>query len=80
MHTKVQKWGNSLAVRIPKSFAAEIGIEQDSDVELSLHDGKLVLVPIAPQPLTLQALLQAVTDQNLHAEVVTGTTLGNEGW
>lgn len=80
MHTRVQKWGNSLAVRIPKSFAAEVGIEQDSEVELSLADGKLVLVPVASRPVSLQALLQAVTDDNLHAEVDTGAALGNEHW
>lgn len=80
MRTRVQRWGNSLAVRIPKSFAAEIGIEQDSEVELSLFDGKLVLVPIAPHPITLDALLQAITDDNLHAEVATGAVVGNESW
>lgn len=80
MHTRIQKWGNSLAVRIPKSFAAEVGIEQDSEVELSLHDGKLVLVPLAPQLLTLSVLLEAVTDDNLHTEVSTGGVVGNEGW
>ena len=80
MRTRVQKWGNSLAVRIPKSFAAEVGIEQDSEVELSLSDGKLVLVPIHSQPLTLTALLNAVSDDNLHTEISTGEPVGNEGW
>lgn len=80
MRTRVQKWGNSLAIRIPKSFAAEIGIEQDSEVELSLFDGKLVLAPVAPHPITLAALLQAVTDDNLHAGVTIGAVVGNESW
>lgn len=80
MFTRVQKWGNSLAVRIPKSFAAEVGLEPDSEVELSLLDGKLILVPVAPQHLSLAALLAQVTDQNLHSEVATGDAVGNEGW
>ena len=80
MQTHVQKWGNSLAVRIPKSFAAEIGIEQDSEVELSLHDGKLVLVPIAPRPLTLATLLEGITVNNLHSELPTGAAVGSEIW
>lgn len=80
MHTRVQKWGNSLAVRIPKSFAVEVGIDQDSEVELSLLDGKLVLVPIAPRSVTLDALLAEITDANLHAEVATDDAVGNEGW
>ena len=80
MFTRVQKWGNSLAVRIPKSFAAEVGLEPDSEVELSLLDGKLILVPVARQRLPLAALLAQITDQNLHSEVSTGDAVGNEGW
>jgi antitoxin MazE len=80
MQTRIQKWGNSLAVRIPKSFAIEVGIDQDSEVELSLLDGKLVLVPLSPQLLTLDALLAQITETNLHSEVSTGEPLGTEGW
>ena len=39
MKTRVQKWGNSLAVRIPKSFAAEVGLHEDAAVELSVAKG-----------------------------------------
>ena len=80
MYTRIQKWGNSLAVRIPKSFAAEVGLEQDSEVELSLLDGKLVLMPVPPQRTPLADLLSQITDDNLHAEVFSGAPLGNEGW
>ena len=80
MFTRVQKWGNSLAIRIPKAFAAEVGLGQDSKVELSLLDGKLILTPVAPQHLPLAVLLAQITDQNLHAEVSTGDAAGNEGW
>ena len=80
MHTRIQKWGNSLAIRIPKSFAAEVGLDQDSEVELSLLDGKLILMPITPQPVPLAALLAQITDDNLHSEVSTGDAVGNEGW
>jgi antitoxin MazE len=80
MYTRVQKWGNSLAVRIPKSFAAEVGLEQDTEVELSLLDGKLVLMPVVPHRSLLAALLAQITDENLHSEVATGDSVGNEGW
>ena len=43
MRTRIQKWGNSLALRIPKSFAAEVKLEQGSEIEVSLVDGKLVV-------------------------------------
>ena len=43
----IQKWGNSLALRIPKPLAAEVGLEDNSPVELSLCEGKLVISPVA---------------------------------
>ena len=44
MQTKVQKWGNSLGLRIPKSFAEQAGVEAGSEVDLSVEDAfKLVM-------------------------------------
>jgi antitoxin MazE len=80
MKTRVQKWGNSLALRIPKSFAVEAGLCADAAVELSLADGALVVRPITPQPLTLEELLRGITDENLHGEWDTGPAVGKEVW
>ncbi len=80
MKARIQKWGNSLALRIPKSFAVEAHLEQDSLVELALVDGKLIVVPVAEPALTLDQLLAGVTEQNLHREVDTGQATGNEIW
>ena len=78
MKTRIQKWGNSLAVRIPKSFAAETQIEQGTLVEVSLQDGKLVVTPLRQLAVTLEALLEGVTPENLHHEVDTGPAFGVE--
>ena len=80
MRTRVQKWGNSLALRIPKSFAAELGLQIDSTVEISFSNGKLVVALANPQKPTLKQLLSRVTDENLHGEVDTGQAAGNEIW
>jgi antitoxin MazE len=80
MKTRVQKWGNSLALRIPKSFASEAGLREDTSVELSLVKGKLVIRPLAEPAPTLQELLRDVTDENLHAEWDTGPAVGKEVW
>jgi antitoxin MazE len=80
MKTRVQKWGNSLAVRIPKSVAAEAGLRQDSPVELSLVDGEVVIRGIHPQPPSLAQLLRQVTDENIHKEWDTGPPVGREVW
>lgn len=80
MITRIQRWGNSVALRIPKSFATEIGLNEDSSVEISLLDGRLVVAPVVKQKLTLEKLLSQVTDQNLHHEIDTGTAIGREAW
>lgn len=80
MRTRIQKWGNSLALRIPKSFATEVGLQRETSVELSLADGKLIITPVAEPNLTLEQLLAKVTEENLHHEVDTGPAIGNETW
>ena len=80
MKTRVQKWGNSLALRIPKSFATEVGLQRETSVEISLADGKLVITPVAKPKLNLKQLLAKVTKENLHHEVDTGPTIGKETW
>ena len=78
--TRVQKWGNSLALRIPKAFANEVGLGHDSAVEVSLVDGKLVIAPALSAQPTLEQLLAHVTADNLHREENTGAAVGGEVW
>lgn len=80
MKTRVQKWGNSLALRIPKSFANEVGLLNDSSVEISLTNGKLVVVPIEKPGVTLKKLLAQINEKNIHHEVDSGPAAGNEAW
>ena len=80
MKTRIQKWGNSLALRIPKSFATEVGLQRETSVEVSLSNGKLVITPIAKPKPTLKQLLARINKENLHHEVDTGPATGNETW
>jgi antitoxin MazE len=80
MKTRVQKWGNSLGVRIPKSFAAEIGIDRDSSVQMMIDEGAIVIVPEREPSWTLEALLAGVTDENKPVEWDTGAAEGEETW
>jgi antitoxin MazE len=66
MKTRVQKWGNSLAVRIPKSFADDLDIENNSGVEMSLEEGALVIKPDKNNVWDLDSLLAGVTGENIH--------------
>ena len=80
MKVKVQRWGHSLAVRIPKAFAAETRIHQDGEVELSIDQGRLIISPVTPGVVTLEGLLEGVTPENLHGEIETGAAVGAEAW
>ena len=80
MRTKVQKWGNSLALRIPKPFADEVGLQANTGVEISLEEGKLVVSRLEATPVNLEEILQGITPDNLHREVASGTAVGNEAW
>ena len=80
MKTQVQKWGNSLALRIPKAFAADLGLAQDTPVELTLEDGNLVIRPSSTQRYELSSLLTQVTEANVHGEQNYGDAVGSEEW
>ena len=80
MKTRVQKWGNSLALRIPKSFANEVGLQRETSVELSLDGGRLIVTPVSKPKPTLKQLLANISKDNLHREVDTGIAVGNEVW
>lgn len=80
MQTQVKKWGNSLALRIPKSLAEQLDMKTDTEVEIVVEDGQLVIKPLPEPELTLEALLSQITAENLHEEVETGTAVGGEVW
>ena len=80
MRTQIQKWGNSLAVRIPQAFASEIGLKTETPVELSVTDGRLVIAPVVEDSITLDDLLAGITPDNIHAEIDFGKPIGREVW
>jgi antitoxin MazE len=80
MRTRVQKWGNSLAIRVPKSFADEIGLAQYSSIQLMTKEGALVVIPEHEPRWKLEELLEKVTEDNIHREWETGSAEGDELW
>lgn len=79
MVAKAQKWGNSLAVRLPKTLAAECGIEAESPLEIYKEQDFIVIRPLRKKA-SLEALLAGVTEDNRHGEVSTGGSVGKEEW
>jgi antitoxin MazE len=80
VQTRIQKWGNSLGLRIPRSFAQEAGVGPGSEVDLSVKNGDLVIRPARRRRYHLKDLLRRVTAKNLHGEADTGQPVGREAW
>ena len=79
MRTRVQRWGHSLGIRIPKVVADETGLGPDTLVDLK-WDGRVITLSAVVNVPTLDELLAAVTPENLHGEFETGPIVGNEHW
>ena len=80
MKTAVQRWGNSLALRIPRTYAAETRISEGSEVELTLKSGALVVRAVVRKRHSLPDLLKRITPSNRPESVATGPALGQEVW
>jgi antitoxin MazE len=80
MLTKVQRWGNSLGVRIPRSFAAHARVTAGSTVDISVDDQGLRIRPVRRSRYVLAQLLEQVSRRNVHEEVATGERVGREAW
>jgi antitoxin MazE len=80
MHAKIQKWGNSLAIRIPKPFAVETQLENDSMVDISVVEGQIIVKPLVKADWTLEELLAGINKENIYNEIDTGNATGNEIW
>ena len=78
MRGRVQKWGNSLAIRIPKPIAQDSNIDAGSVVELRLAKGSVVITPVKGPEYSLQELVAAITRENRHGEIDTGDAVGRE--
>ena len=80
MRTTIQRWGNSLALRIPKAFAEETHVKDGTAVELSLSDGSLVMRPARRARASLKALLSEVDASNLNLDRFEDSPRGKEAW
>ena len=80
MRVRVQKWGNSLAVRIPKPLAEDAEVKEGTILNLAVSEGTVVATPVEKKKWSLKQLLAKVNKKNLHAEVDSGPAVGHEIW
>ena len=79
MTTQVAKWGNSLALRLPKSVAVEARVSEGDDVEVTVKDGTIVISP-ARRRYRIEELVKGITVKNRHPETDWGPPVGRETW
>lgn len=83
MKTEFLRWGNSLALRVPKAFAEEIGAAEGKRADMTVENGVLVVKVSKPKKrrrYRLENLINAITEENRHPEVDWGPAVGNEVW
>jgi antitoxin MazE len=80
MRTKIKRWGHSLALRIPKPFVIEAKLGEETEVDLTVTNGNLLVAAATKPAQPLEDLLSRVTKRNLHGEADTGAPVGREAW
>ena len=75
----IQKWGNSLAVRIPRELARDLGFDLGVEVDV-VADGEALVVKVARGRYSLADLVSRISAGNKHPEVGTGRRRGRESW
>jgi antitoxin MazE len=78
MESTIQKWGNSLGIRIPKLFAKQLELNDGSQVEVIQEGNKIIIYPHSRK--SLDEKLKKINSKNLHSEKSTGDRIGNEFW
>ena len=79
MRTKVGRWGNSLAVRLPNAFVQDMSLAEGTSLSISQEGDRLVLHPEYGRPV-LDTLVAGITEDNLHSETDWDQTAGAELW
>jgi antitoxin MazE len=80
MITTVQKWGNSLGVRIPSPVAKDVKLSEGSRVEIREEGNRLVIVPVEKPVFALEDMLKKIKKEHIPSEVDFGPAKGREVW
>lgn len=78
MNTRIAKWGNSLALRIPAAVAEQIAVGEGAFADLMVENGCLVVKPLGKPVYDLDDLLAGIDPENVYDEISTGAAVGNE--
>ena len=80
MTTQIKKWGNSLALRLPKKTVDFLGLKEGSFVGFDYDKNQIVIKPRKEKEYSLTELTDKITPENIHKEVNWGKPVGKEIW
>ena len=78
MKTSAQKWGNSVAVRVPKSIVEKAGVNPRDSFDIDVVRGNIVLKPRLRRDFRLESLVKGITKRNRHGGIEFGPPVGRE--
>ncbi len=78
MPTTVQKWGNSLGIRIPKSIAEQVRLRRGTEVEFETNGSVLTVRPRRRRKHKLASLLAKAKGPNPHRRLLADSPVGRE--
>jgi antitoxin MazE len=74
----VKKWGNSPSVRLPVAIMQAASLNVDDTVDITVEDGRIVIIPVKAKTYSLDALLAGITEENIHEKIDLGSPVGKE--
>lgn len=81
MSTVIQKWGNSLGVRIPSDLARKQRLTEGESVEVvETKRGVEIRVVKNDRDINLSSMVKRITSENLHEKEGWGGPRGHEVW
>ncbi len=80
MNTKIMKWGNSLALRIPNAFAKAVNIQEGNDVKIKIEKNMIIVEKDNLKKYDLKSMLDGINKNNIHDEIDSGNSVGKEIW
>jgi antitoxin MazE len=78
MTMTVQKWGNSLGIRIPKPLAQGARLEEGTAVEIRPTKDGLLIKALRRRKHSLRDLVSRITPRSRHGEIDLGPDVGRE--
>jgi antitoxin MazE len=77
---QIKKWGNSLAIRIPSRVARDLGLQDNSHVQITTDGDTATIKREVDAPMSLEDLVKGITPENVHSEMDWGAPVGKEVW